>query len=65
MLEDLPLQRVYCPHCGEPIHITIDGVDEDDSYIEDCTVCCRPIRFTVMTSGNGETTLIAEREYDC
>ena len=35
---------VHCPFCGEPITLVIDlSVDEQD-YVEDCCVCCRPIR---------------------
>jgi hypothetical protein len=33
-----------CPYCGEPIDLEIDesgGVEQH--YIEDCSVCCRPI----------------------
>ena len=35
-----------CPHCGEPLETYVDpgGMDHQD-YIEDCSVCCRPIRF--------------------
>jgi len=36
-----------CPHCGEPIESTPDpGGGEQQSYIEDCSVCCRPILFS-------------------
>jgi hypothetical protein len=37
---------VQCPHCGEPIDTYPDpGGGERQEYIEDCSVCCRPIRF--------------------
>ncbi len=32
-----------CPYCGEPITLLIDDSAGDQSLIEDCTVCCRPI----------------------
>lgn len=36
-----------CPHCGEPIDSFVDaGGGEIQRYIEDCSVCCRPILFT-------------------
>ena len=37
-------QSVTCPFCGEPTDLAIDlsGGDQDD--IQDCSVCCRPIR---------------------
>jgi hypothetical protein len=44
-LEDLAQTRsIACPHCGEAIDIAIDlsGGDQDD--VQDCSVCCSPIR---------------------
>jgi len=36
-----------CPHCGEPIDSSVDpGGGEQQSYIEDCAVCCRPMLIT-------------------
>lgn len=35
-----------CPHCGEPLDAYVDpGGGERQDYVEDCAVCCRPIRF--------------------
>jgi hypothetical protein len=35
-----------CPHCGEPTDTAVDpGAGERQEYVEDCVVCCRPIRF--------------------
>jgi hypothetical protein len=40
------LRRVTCPYCGEPVDSYVDpGGGEFQEYIEDCAVCCRPIRF--------------------
>jgi len=37
---------LYCPHCAEPLETYPDpGGGEDQDYVEDCAVCCRPIRF--------------------
>jgi hypothetical protein len=42
---------VRCPHCGEPTDTFPDpGVEEPQEYVEDCVVCCRPIRFVVTWS---------------
>jgi hypothetical protein len=32
-----------CPHCGETIELTLDLSVTEQSYIEDCPVCCRPM----------------------
>lgn len=38
---------VECPYCGEVFAITIDTSQGSYTMTEDCTVCCRPISFTV------------------
>ena len=32
-----------CPHCWETISLTLDLSIPDQSYIEDCPVCCKPM----------------------
>jgi hypothetical protein len=32
-----------CPHCWETIQLTLDLSVPEQSYIEDCPVCCRPL----------------------
>jgi hypothetical protein len=44
---------VECPFCGETFSLVVDPSEDHQSYIEDCYVCCRPIRFTV-TCSDGE-----------
>ena len=45
---------VVCPHCGETVSIAIDpaGGDEQD-YVEDCEVCCRPWQVHVERNEAG------------
>ncbi|HEV2621887.1 MAG TPA: CPXCG motif-containing cysteine-rich protein [Frateuria sp.] len=45
---------VTCPYCGEPIELLLDGSAGDQSYVEDCPVCCRPIEVRVTLDGKGE-----------
>ena len=48
----LDTKQISCPYCWESIEILVDpSVDEQD-YIEDCEVCCRPIRFLVRVVGD-------------
>ncbi|MBU6375611.1 MAG: CPXCG motif-containing cysteine-rich protein [Bdellovibrionales bacterium] len=35
-----------CPFCNETITFLIDASQNEQSYIEDCSVCCRPIQVT-------------------
>jgi Cysteine-rich CPXCG len=39
--------EITCPHCGEVFPLQIDTSESDQSLIEDCSVCCRPINLTV------------------
>ena len=40
-----------CPYCGEPAEALLDLSAGDQSYIEDCPVCCRPVLFELRTDG--------------
>jgi hypothetical protein len=39
--------EITCPHCGEIFPIQIDTSQPEQTLIEDCTVCCRPITLTI------------------
>ena len=44
-----------CPHCGELIPLGVDpGGGAKQSYIEDCSVCCRPFVVQVFTDEDGQ-----------
>jgi hypothetical protein len=36
-------ESITCPYCWESIEITLDLSIEEQRYVEDCSVCCRPI----------------------
>lgn len=38
-----------CPYCWESVSVLVDPSVEEQTYIEDCEVCCRPIRIRVRT----------------
>ncbi|HCQ69459.1 MAG TPA: CPXCG motif-containing cysteine-rich protein, partial [Gammaproteobacteria bacterium] len=46
-MNELQQHSIDCPYCGEVIEIDIDCSELNQSYIEDCSVCCRPINITV------------------
>ena len=39
----------HCPYCGEPVQLLVDGSAGEQSYIEDCQVCCRPMTVEVIS----------------
>ena len=47
----LESESYHCPYCGEPAEALLDLSAGDQSYIEDCPVCCRPIEFELRTDG--------------
>ncbi|MEQ1801440.1 MAG: CPXCG motif-containing cysteine-rich protein [Gammaproteobacteria bacterium] len=54
---------VQCPHCGETITLLLDLSEGDQSYVEDCAVCCAPIlvNFSVDEDG-GLSDISVDRE---
>ena len=44
-------RTITCTHCWEEIQVVIDASESTQSYIEDCSVCCRPITITVNAAG--------------
>lgn len=38
-------RAVECPYCGETINILLDLSVDEQRYIEDCQVCCRPVEI--------------------
>jgi len=51
-------RSISCPYCGEEFETTIDCSAGDQSYIEDCYVCCQPIEFLIKTAADGELITI-------
>jgi hypothetical protein len=56
--------EVSCPYCGEAIEIVVDLSESEQQYIEDCSVCCRPIILSVTVDAQGGATLLAYRDDD-
>jgi hypothetical protein len=58
------MAEVRCPYCGETIDIAVDaGGQEHQEYVEDCSVCCRPIVLSMdYRSEDDDFSIRAERE---
>jgi hypothetical protein len=39
--------QITCPHCAQVFSLEIDTSESEQTFIEDCTVCCRPITLTI------------------
>lgn len=48
-----------CPFCGERISMLLELASGGQSYVEDCEVCCQPIRlrYCVETDDEGMPAL--------
>jgi len=41
-----------CPYCWQNISMLLDKSIPNQTYIEDCEVCCQPIEVTVQFDNN-------------
>jgi len=37
-----------CPHCWEQVSMLIDTSVQQQTYIEDCEVCCNPLEIRIV-----------------
>lgn len=61
-MNNLDSRNIECPYCGETIEVLIDCSVEEQSYIEDCQVCCRPINFDVSIGYDGDLVVHVSHE---
>jgi hypothetical protein len=61
-MSELREQNIDCPYCGESIVVLIDESVPDQSYVEDCQVCCRPIVIETMEDLDGNVALSVRGE---
>ncbi|MDJ0710940.1 MAG: CPXCG motif-containing cysteine-rich protein [Woeseiaceae bacterium] len=52
-----PEKRISCPYCGEGITIIVDDSVPEQSYVEDCEVCCRPIEVHMTVDNDGDVVV--------
>ncbi len=58
-----PEAAYICESCGEEIVVPVDvsaGAHQD--YVEDCPVCCHPMRLRVDIDRDGEARIEGEHE---
>jgi hypothetical protein len=58
----LPLVDIHCPYCGEQISVAVDDSAGEQSYVEDCQVCCRPIEIQTWLDAGGAPMVTARGE---
>ena len=45
-------QFFQCPYCWQSISVLLDPSVAEQTFVEDCEVCCQPIEFTVTFEAN-------------
>ncbi len=54
-----------CPFCLETISMILDlSVEDPQSYIEDCEVCCNPIQISYRCENNEVSDFSASKAYE-
>ena len=61
-METIQNRNIDCPYCGEVIEVVIDCSVYEQSYIEDCQVCCRPISFSVIVHSDDDVSVQVKSE---
>ena len=61
MIEEYSLD---CPYCGETISMSVDCSSGSHDFIEDCTVCCRPIELHAEVDAEGQLAALTARRDD-
>lgn len=49
-----------CPYCWEQISMLIDVSQPNQSYIEDCEICCNPIEVSITAENQEIVSFQAE-----
>jgi len=58
------MTSIQCPYCGEQIEVIVDCSVRHQEYIEDCSVCCRPIVIKVVAAPDAVESIVARTEDD-
>ena len=54
--------EIMCPYCGEMQEIDADGSGGDQTYWQDCQVCCCPILFDLRVSESNCVSVTVKRD---
>jgi hypothetical protein len=44
---------IQCPWCGERLETHVDLTAGEQTYVEDCQVCCNPMQLSLEFEDNG------------
>ena len=61
-MNEIQTHSIDCPYCGEIIEVDVDCSETNQSYIEDCSVCCRPININIEIGFDEQVSVFATHE---
>ena len=64
MLNQVVEARVQCPYGWEHFILLVDASIDDQEYVEDCEVCCRPIDFSVAIDEDNQVKVQARLQHE-
>jgi transcription elongation factor Elf1 len=50
-----------CPYCWQEISFVLDLSQPEQEYIEDCEICCNPVKVSFTTEEGEITNFEAEK----
>ncbi len=53
---------IQCPYCWETLDISVDPSVREQTYVEDCQVCCQPILIHAIFDETGALSVTGEQE---
>ncbi len=56
--------NVDCPYCGEPFDTVIDCSAGNQTYVEDCPVCCRAMEISTEIDYEGQLQAVHIKRED-
>jgi len=53
---------IQCPYCWEELTVEVDLSVGAQTYIEDCQVCCQPMKISYSATDSELVSISAEQE---
>jgi hypothetical protein len=63
-MPELRFCELQCPYCGASVTAALDDSAGEQAYVEDCSVCCRPMEMRLLLGHDGRFRLEARRDDD-
>jgi hypothetical protein len=54
--------NIVCPYCGETFGLEVDTSQEEQTLVEDCSICCRPITLNIRSEPGEIVELVVAEE---